>query len=267
MKRRILIIVMTLLLAMGLSVSAAFAENESSVTYFGDAADIVSYDDWEAIDARLADITDSQECAVYIYTTDDFEGSDPQEFADDLYDSYQLGYGSDESGILLVVNFDSGEWAVSTKGFGMETVTAAGLDYMMAQVTPQLRDDPAAAFTTYADLCEDFLVKAHAGTPYDSGNLPGEEKDLSLPIDIIIGIAAGVIIAFFIVGRQKAALKTIRHEAVAKNYMRPGSLNLTARNDQFLYNTVDRIEKESSSGSNAHVSSSGEIHGGGSGKF
>ena len=113
----------------------------------------------------------------------------------------------------------------------------------MDQVTPQLRDDPAAAFTTYADLCEDFLVKAHAGTPYDTGNLLGQEKGFSLPIDILVGIVIGIAIAFFIVGRQKAALKTVRREAAAKNYMRPGSLNLTARNEQFLYNTVDRIEK------------------------
>ena len=45
--------------------------------------------------------------------------------------------------------------------------------------------------------------------------------------------------------------------------MRPGSLKLTAQNEQYLYNTVDRIEKETSSGggssggSTTHTSSSG----------
>lgn len=268
MKRRILLIIMTLLLTLGLSAAAAFADdNDSPATYFGDPIEIVSVDNWETINTRLAEISEAQECAVYIYTTNDFEGLDPQAFADDLYDGANLGYGSDQSGILLVVNFESGDWAISTKGFGMEAITVAGQEYLMDQVTAQLRDDPAAAFTTYADLCEDFLIKAHAGTPYDTGNLPGEEKGFSLPLDILIGIVIGIAIAFFIVGRQKAALKTVRREAAAKNYMRHGSLNLTARNKQFLYNTVDRIEKQSSSGNNAHISSSGEIHGGGSGKF
>lgn len=51
--------------------------------------------------------------------------------------------------------------------------------------------------------------------------------------------------------------------------MRPGSLKLTAQNEQYLYNTVDRIEKETSSGggsssggSTTHTSSSGTTHGG-----
>ena len=62
-----------------------------------------------------------------------------------------------------------------------------------------------------------------------------------------------------------------------REYMRPGSLKLTAKDEQYLYNTVDRIErieKETSSssggssgGSTTHVSSSGTTHGGSSGKF
>ena len=127
-------------------------------------------------------------------TTDDFYGMNPQDFADYVYEEKEMGYGSSESGILLVVNFDSGDWIISTAG------------------------DAISAFT-------------------DAG--------------------------------QKAALRTVRRQVAAKEYMKPGSLNLTAQNEQYLYNTVDRIKKESSSGggSSTHESSSGMTHGGSSGKF
>lgn len=65
----------------------------------------------------------------------------------------------------------------------------------------------------------------------------------------------------------------MRRRVAAKEYMRPGSLKLTAQNEQYLYNTVDRIEKETSSGggsssggSTTHTSSSGTTHGGSSWK-
>ena len=141
----------------------------------------------------------------------------------------------------------------------------------MENVTKDLREDPPAAFSVYADLCEDFLIQAAQGKPYDVGNMP---KDFNLLIDIAIGIVIGLLIAYVIVKRQKDALRSVRRRVAAKEYMRPGSLKLTAQNEQYLYNTVDRIEKETSSGgdsssggSTTHTSSSGTTHGGSSGKF
>lgn len=165
-----------------------------------------------------------------------------------------------------MVNFDSGDWIISTARDAISAFTDAGQKYLMEKVTADLRDDPAFAFSVYADQCEDFLIQAAKGEPYDNGNMP---KEFNLILDIAIGIVIGILIEYIIVGRQKAALRTVRRQVAAKEYMKPGSLNLTAQNEQYLYNTVDRIKKESSSGggSSTHESSSGMTHGGASGKF
>ena len=143
----------------------------------------------------------------------------------------------------------------------------------MEKVTKDLREDPPAAFSVYADQCEDFIIQAANEKPYDVGNMP---KDFNLLIDIPIGIVIGLLIAYAIVKRQKDALRSVRRRVSAREYMRPGSLKLTAQDEQYLYNTVDRIvriEKETSSssgssgGSTTHVSSSGTTHGGSTGKF
>ncbi len=270
MKKKISVMITALLLTFSLSAAAVFADEEDYIrsVYFEDGAGIVSSEELENLNVRMGEISMAQECDVYAYTTSDFDGKTAQTFADDFYDENDLGYGADRSGIFLVLNFDSGDWAISTSGFGITAFTDAGQEYLMEQVTSDLRDDPAKALMRYADMCEDFLIQAHAGTPYDTGTIPGTEKGFFLPLDILAGIIFGVIIAFIIVSVQKSGLKTVRREAAAKNYMRPGSLNLTARNEQFLYNTVDRIEKESSGGgSSTHKSSSGMTHGGSSGKF
>lgn len=269
MRKRILVMITALLLTFSLTAAAVFADEEDYIrsVYFEDSAGIVSSEALENINVRMGEISMAQECDVYAYTTGDFDRKTAQTFADDFYDENDLGYGENRSGILLVLNFDSGDWAISTAGFGITAFTDAGQEYLMDQVTADLRDDPEGALMQYADLCEDFLIQAHAGTPYDTGTIPGTEKGFSLPLDILAGILFGVVIAFIIVTIQKSGLKTVRREAAAKNYMRQGSLNLTARNEQFLYNTVDRIEKESSGGSSTHKSSSGMTHGGSSGKF
>ena len=85
---------------------------------------------------------------------------------------------------------------------------------------------------------------------------------------IFISIGVGVILAFVIVGRMKAQLKTVRFQAAAGNYVKDGSMNITESRDLFLYHTVTKTAKEkSSSGSSTHTSSSGRTHGGGGTKF
>lgn len=287
MKRRISVMIAALLLVFGLSSSAVFAEGSGDMFFYDDAG-ILTQTELAPVNSRLQEISDAQQCGVYVKTTNDFNGLTPNAYADDFYDGSGLGYGSGNSGIILVVNYESGDWAISTTGYAITYFTDAGQEYIMDYVLQFLRDDPETAFLAYADLCSEFITQASTGEPYDSGNLPGygdlllpgyAESDYSggnssysqviLPIDIAIGIAIGVIIALIIMLIQKSGLKTVRRQVAAKNYIRQGSFNLTARNEQFLYSNVERIKKEnqSSTGSSTHTSSSGTTHGGSSGKF
>lgn len=265
MKNKIIAIIITLLLVLGTAVTPGFAAEK--IPNFADGASIVSSDEQKEIDSRLADISKAQKCGVYLVTTDDFYGLSPRDYADYVYEESGMGYGDSHDGILLVVNFDSGDWAISTTGSGITAFTDAGQEYLMEKVTKDLRDKPAEAFFVYADMCEDFLVQAAKGEPYDTGNMP---KEFNLIMDVAIGVVIGILLAFIIMGRHKAALKTVRRQVTAREYMRQGSLNLTAQNEQFLYNRIDRTKKASSSeggGSSTHESSSGTTHGGSSGKF
>ena len=125
----------------------------------------------------------------------------------------------------------------------------------------------ASAFYTYASECDQMITRAREGHPFSKKDLPHAPlSPLVLPICIVIGLVG----AFLIVGSMKSQLKTVRKQAAAANYVRKGSMQLTAQQDLFLYNKIDRVKKEEKSGSGdstTHKSSSGTTHGGGRGKF
>ena len=267
MKRKILILMRTLLLVMGTTAVDAFAAMSGNELCL-DSAGCITEEQRLSLDDKLKTISENQKCEVVIYVTDDFHGKTATEYADDYFDLNNYGYGDGKDGILLLINTDTRDWAISTHGYGITAFTDAGQEYIIDQIKPYLsEDDFASAFDEFADQCDIFLTQAATGEPYDSSNMPGSEKSFSLIIDILAGIVAGCVIAFIVVGRDKAALKSVRREAAARNYMRPGSLKLLVNENRFLYSHVDRIPKKPPEGSSTHTSSSGEIHGGSSGKF
>lgn len=93
------------------------------------------------------------------------------------------------------------------------------------------------------------------------------------PIVPLVCIVIGAALGIAVVQGMKAQLKSVRKEKSAANYVRPGSMNLTGKQDLFLYSNVNRVKRETKSsssgggGSSTHRSSSGTTHGGGGGKF
>ena len=209
---------------------------------------------------------------IVVLTTDTLEGLAPRDYADDIYDYCDFGYGEDRDGALLLISMEDNDWYISTCGYGITVFTDAGIQYIGEQIKEDLSDGDFSEafdkFDKFVGLCDDFITQARTGDPYDLHNLPREPLDLIwIPISIVVGLC----LALIIVGSMKAKLKTVRFQAAANNYIKDGSLNITESRDLFLYDTVTRTAKpkndSSGGGSSTHTSSSGETHGGGGGKF
>ena len=69
---------------------------------------------------------------------------------------------------------------------------------------------------------------------------------------LVIGIVAGLIVAFILKGQ----LKSVRKQDKANVYVKPGSMQLTLQNDLFLYREVSKTKKESSNSSRSGSGSS-----------
>lgn len=228
-----------------------------------DDAQLLTSDEQADITAQLDEISVRQGMDVVIVTVASTQGKSPMDFADDYYD--YNGYAPD--GILLLVSMEDRDWWISTTGYGITAFTDAGIDYIGEEVVYYLSDEYYdLAFSTFAQLCDQFITQAKTGAPYDQGNMP--KVPFSPLFTLVIAVVAGLIVAAIATGIMKSKLKSVRFQAKADSYVIPGSMQLTRSNDFFLYSHLSKVEKpQNTGGSSTHTSSSGRSHGGGGGKF
>lgn len=241
-----------------------------------DYADVLSDSEERELLNKLDEISERQQMDVVVVTINSLEGEDVVDYADDFYDYNGYGFGEDRDGILFLISLGDRDWCITTRGYAITAFTDAGIDYMTEWIVSDLTNgDYAAAFTTFADRCDDYITQAKTGMPYDVDNLPKEPFPFfSL---LVMCIAIAFVIALIATGIMRSQLKSVYSQSKADNYVKNGSMQLTKKNDLFLYRHVSRREKpkdtasssssSSSGGSTTHRSSSGATHGGRSGKF
>ncbi len=266
-KKRILTVLFALILCM-VVVIPTFAA--SDLPRLVDNADLLTDSEESTLLSKLNEISERQQTDVVVVTADTLDGKTPMDYADDFYDYNGYGVGGDKDGVLLLVSLEDRDWWMSTTGYGITAITDAGIEYISEKFLSDLSDgDYADAFTTYAELCDDFFTQARSGQPYDTGHMP--KQPFNIARNLLIALIVGFVIALLATGVMKGKLKTVRFQSAASNYVKANSMNVTESRDMFLYTHVDRRAKpkdtDSSSGSGTHTSSSGSTHGGGGGKF
>lgn len=261
MQKRIFafLLVFVLCLSFALPVSATKTEKQHMV----DNADLLTDRQRQQLQDTLRQLSAQHQMDIVIVTVDSLGTKSATAYADDYFDYNGYGWGDRSSGILLLISMEDRDWAISTCGYGMEAFTDDGLDYIADQIIPDLSDGLyAEAFASFASLCDDFLVQASTGEPFDSNTLPKEPFSLLwIPGCLVIGL----VVAWIVVAILKNQLKSVRFQSAAKDYLRQGSLQLRVCNDLFLYRTVRKTAKPKNNSS--HSGSSGRSHGGASGKF
>ena len=265
-----------LVLLLALAVPAFAAENGFADLYYrlNDSAEVLTEDENSELEASLEELSVRQSFDVTIATIDSLESegyTSMEEYADDLYDYCQFGYGADRDGVLLLVSTGDRKWHISTCGYGITAFTDAGIQYLGQQMTPFMADgDYAGAFRTFVQWSDTYIDAARAGHPYDVNNLPREPLS---PMYLVLALGIGLVLAWVVVSVMKSQLRSVAFQENAASYVREGSMNLTNSRELFLYRDVQRTEhveakdSDSSGGSSTHTSSSGTTHGGGGGSF
>ena len=273
MKKKIILVFLTFVLCL-FSFFPVFAEEENegfADEYYRlmDMASLLTDSEAARLIDRLDEISVRQKMDIVIVTTNDLEGSGVMEYADDLYDYCKFGYGDSRDGLLLLISMEDNDWWISTCGYGITVFTDAGIEYIGKKIVPYLSDsDFAGAFDAFIDQCDDFITQARTDKPYDISNLPREPLSRGW---IFVSLISGLLLSLFTVVKMKNKLKTVRAQAAADSYIKPGTLNINDSREMFLYRSVTRTQKpknnSSGGGSSTHTSSSGTTHGGGGGKF
>lgn len=235
-----------------------------------DGADLLTASEEQELEAFLEDISENHQCEVAVVTVDSFEGKSARLFADDFYDFNGYGYGENDDGIMLVISMDERQWAVTTYGTGISAFTQEGQEYIMDMVLDDMSEGYYRdAFMTFAGQTDRFLTQWESGEAYGEGNLPVDKTDLA--IGFLVSLIAGGVVSLIVMLALMSKNKSVVPNSAAADYLMPGSLNITASQDIFLYQNLARtpVKKNdgSSSGGGFSIGSSGRTHGGSSGRF
>lgn len=278
-----ILLCLVLLFSLALCVSAIGRENVI------DKAELLDWDEQDLLEEKADELWDSCHLDVAILTVDSTYGESVQTYADDYYDENSFGYGSDNSGILLLLCMDTREWYITTCGEAIYIFTDYGLEQMGDQMLPYLAQGSYYdAFDVWLDSIPEYYEAFLDGAPIDGYVAPdayepigGDEIIHYLPdvrpnyfANFLIALAIGAAVAGIAVLIMRSSMNTAKRQANAVDYIKAGSYQVNVHRDMFLYRQVTKTSKPDNSshgssggGSSVHRSSSGASHGGRGGRF
>ena len=243
--KRICIMMLIFLLCLGVITPVMAKEAAPRLV---DQADLLTDAEEKTLLSKLDSISAEQDMDVVVLTVDSLNGKTAQAYSEDYYDN--SGYAEDT--VMLLLSMEERDWRVSGFGYGTEVFTSEYVDEFSPTFTPYLSSgDYAKAFDVYASECAAAIKEA---------------KLMDHVLGILVCVGIGLLVAIVATSIMKGKLKTVRAQAAADNYIKKGSLNLTHKQDIFLYREVSRREKPKNDSSGGGSSSSRRSSGGG-GKF
>lgn len=230
--------------------------------YVFDISDLLTYEEWEELEARAADISNRQHCGVYFALVDDFtdygDGS-VYEVTYQLYHGSELGFGTDRDGIIVLLSMEERNYAMFVYGeYAEYAFDDFGQEKLEEQFLGDFGDnDWYGGISHYLDACDEFLTKADAGDPVRLSYWENFWEYLPA-VAVLACLPTGLVCIWLMRG-----MKSVRQKKEANAYLTEGGLHLTQQYDQYTHTTETRtkIQEESSSGGTCS-----ESGGGGSGR-
>lgn len=240
-------------------------QTEVDMKYIFDISDLLTFDEWEKLEARAADISQRHGCGVYVAFVDDFtkygDGNDVYKTTYQLYHSNELGMGENRDGIIILLSMAERDYAMFVYGTYAETAfNSYGQEKLEKAFLGNFKeDDWYGGVSNYLSTCDEYLTRADAGKPVR------ESPALLIAIAVVASCLLSGAICLFL----KRSMKTVHQKVEANEYVAPGGLQLSKQYDRYTHTTEVRSKISSSddSSSSGTSSCSGGGGSGRSGKF
>ena len=251
MKKRIIIIALTLILAAMLAFPS-FADD--SIPRYYEEYDLLSDDEEASINAKLEEMSDRLDADVVIWVTYFFGNFDDESFVDACRKHISNNFGYKSNGyVIMMIDLEAketyfyiySEGKVASKAFSDEFFDDLGDDVISLMESDKCFD----AMKKYADSCDEAITESQKVKYFSVTRL-------------IIAAVIGLIIGVSVTGSNKAKLKTVRSKTEANYYVREGSMTVTDSRDIYLYSKVTRTEKPRNDGSSGSSGSSHSVSSG-----
>lgn len=269
MKRRILSLLALLLVAVLLCVPVCAVGFEAAqLDFVTDAAGLLTDQQWAELEEQAKNISQRYQCGVYIILLDDFteytHDDTIYEAAKTIYKAYDLGYGTERSGELLMLSMAERDYTLIAYGYGNTAFTDYGKDKLADAFLDDFGDDDwYSGLSDYLEKSESMLRAARGGKPVDVDSNP-----LIVIVGTAIALVVGCGLAMLLCWKlEQVQMRSVAAKTEADAYLRAGSLEITNRQDLFTHTTRVRTKIESSSGGGGGTSVGSSGFSGKSGKF
>ncbi len=254
MTKRVCSLLFAIAILLSLAVIPAFAATTSQPRLI-DQSDLLSPDEETKLTSLLKEYSEKQNCDIVFLLVDDFSGADfkfdgtSADYADTYYDTH--GYDEDGVLVMLVQNNENGKRHIyfSTSGKCKKRLSESEWNGIIDDITNIIPSREQGKNANYYPTMEKIANELNE-------KLTPSLKWYMLPLAIVIGF----VIAMLIMSAIRKKLTTVEMQHGAKNYVRQGSMIVTASRDTYLYSTVTRTAKPKN---DSHTSSGGGSHSGG----
>ena len=215
---------------------------------------------------------------------------DVYEAAKGIFTHYELGWGAEKNGVILLLSMDARDYAFAGHGSLGETICSRESSWLIEdEFLDNFRNnDWIGGFGDFLDACDTQLTKLENGEDvndgadivtgpdgldYHSYNNPYETREPSILPRVLAVVFIPIAVALGVCSVFKAQMKTAKEATRADEYLVPHSMRLHTKEDRFTHRTESRTVIETDS---AHRAGSGgggsSFHSGGgfsgrSGKF
>ena len=110
---------------------------------------------------------------------------------------------------------------------------------VQAQTAPKTDGFETASYGSYVDPYDAYDITTYGF--YQSDDY--DEGDFNVLLNLGICFVIGFLIALIVTGVMRGQLKSVRSQSGASDYVKAGSLNITHRQDLFLYREIRKVEK------------------------
>ncbi len=273
--RRFIALVIVCLLLLPLCASAQSLGKGSQRVF--DQAHLMVQSEIDSLESQIAAMRKKYDMDFVILTSQDAKSGRSQAYADDFYDRNGFGTGIESNGFLFFIDMNNRVATVSTTGIAIRYLTDTRLQALLDASYPYLSSGEYAKAA--AEALKQMGGYINNGIPQNQFNQDEEgtidryqvPKAVTMGeagIALLCGFAAALILVIWV--RRSYAMKG---SAYAYDLNKNAQVKITGATDVFLRTQVTRVPRASANGggagggrSSTHRSSSGRIHGGGSGR-
>lgn len=242
------------------AMAAGKGDSNAKLPYVTDTYGLLTDSERASLERQAAEASAKHGCSFYVLVVRNYRdyASDTFRFAQAAFEEYNLGWGSEKNGVMLMLSMEERDYELLFHPESNDDVfTEYGRDKMEERFLRYFRNnDFAGGFREYLNCCDEYYDAYESGHPIDR------------PKNWLLAMIPGAIAALFTGSAVKAPMKSIGLKRNANAYVE-GSLQITNKQDNWVNHTQTRVRRQtqqnrsSGSGSSHHSGS----YSGRSGKF